>query len=62
VDRVAEIFDSFEDADRADEEYYASLIPQERLDVLLDLIERYRSSVGEDAERFARVDFGCGIR
>ena len=48
-------FDSFEEADRADAEYYASLTPQQRLDILLELVESYRKSLGETAERFERV-------
>jgi hypothetical protein len=55
VERVAQIFTSFAEADLADEEYYAALPPSERVDVLLALIERYRSTFGEAAERFERV-------
>lgn len=55
MERVAQIFRSFKDADRADEDYYASLSPQERLDIQLALIERYRSSLGQAAKRFERV-------
>ena len=55
VQRVAKIFHSFEDADRADEEYYANLTPQERLDILLDLIEQHRRSLGEPEKGLERV-------
>ena len=55
VDRVVQIFRSFEDADRADDEFYASLKPQERLDMLLELIEQHRGALGEAADRFERV-------
>ena len=55
LEYVAQVFRSFVDADRADEEYYAGLAPQERVDILLELIERYRSSLGQPAERFERV-------
>lgn len=55
MERVAQIFTSFADADRADEEYYATLAPSERVEILLALVERYRSSFGEAAERFERV-------
>ena len=55
LEHVAQVFRSFADADRADEEYYAGLAPQERVDILLELIERYRSSLGQPAERFERV-------
>jgi len=53
--RVAQVFHGFPDAERADEEYYALLSPRERVDILLELIERYRSSLGQAAERFERV-------
>jgi len=55
VDRTARIFTNFEDAERADEDYYASLSPNERVEVLLAIVEQYRSSLGESAERFERV-------
>jgi len=55
VEKVAKVFHSFEDADRADEEYYANLTPQERLDILLDLIEQHRRSLGEADQRLERV-------
>ena len=55
MERVAQVFGSFDEAERADDEYYASLTPEERLDILLAIIERYRSSLGESAERFERV-------
>jgi hypothetical protein len=49
------IFDSFEAADRADDEYYASLTPKERLDILLDLIASYQELLGDTAKRLERV-------
>jgi len=55
MERVVAVFDSFEDADRADVEYYATLRPEERLDILLDLIARHRESLGEAAQGFERV-------
>jgi hypothetical protein len=55
MDRVANVFSSFADAERADHEYYASLKPSQRVDILLDLIEHHRSSLGPAAERFERV-------
>lgn len=50
-----EKFDSFEDAERANRRYYHGLTPQERLDILLDLVAAYRETQGEAAKRFARV-------
>jgi hypothetical protein len=55
MDRTVRTFDSFEAADRADADQYAALSPAERVDILLDLIARYRESLGEAAERFERV-------
>jgi hypothetical protein len=55
VERVARVFTAFAEADQADEQYYATLDPSERVDIVLELIERYRSSLGETAERFERV-------
>jgi hypothetical protein len=49
---VAQVFHSFADAERADEEYYANLAPQERVDILRDLIDSYRSCLGEAAAGF----------
>jgi len=49
------IFRSFEEAERADSDYYASLSEQECLEILLDLVAAYRESVGETAERLERV-------
>lgn len=55
MERILNVFHSFDDADRADDEYYARLSPQQRLDLLLELIERHRRSLGNAAERFERV-------
>lgn len=37
MDKVVRIFDRFEDAERADAAYYASLTPHERISILLQL-------------------------
>ena len=58
VCRVTEgtrVFASFEAADEADDQFYAQLTPEERLDILLELTERERSALGEAANRFERV-------
>lgn len=49
------IFDSLEQAEQADDEYYASLTPTQRVEILLELVAQYRESLGEAAERFERV-------
>jgi hypothetical protein len=48
-------FGSMADADDADVAYYASLTPEERLELLLELIARYSEAQGEAAKGFARV-------
>lgn len=48
-------FQTLSEADSAEAEYYASLTPEQRLNILLELIEMYRSNQGEDSERFERV-------
>ena len=53
--RTARVFTSFEAAEQADVEYYASLTPEECLDIQLDIIAAYRESMGEAAEGFERV-------
>ena len=55
MERVAQVFRSFEEADEADHRFYASLTPEKRLDLLLELVERYRGDLGEAAERLERV-------
>jgi hypothetical protein len=55
VERVARVFSTFADADEADDEFYATLTPEARLGILLELIERERSALGQVAERFERV-------
>jgi len=55
MDRVAQLFATFDEAERADDGFYAHLAPEERLDLLLELVERYRGDLGETANRFERV-------
>ena len=55
MNRGIRIFRSFEAAEDADDQFYAQLTPEERLDLLLELTERERSTLGEAAERFERV-------
>ena len=54
IDPVVRKFSSFEEADKADREYYHSLTPQQRLEILYVLLERYRESYG-GSERLERV-------
>lgn len=55
MEKVLNIFNGFEEADRADDEYYASLSPQQRVDLLLDMVAAYRESLGETGQRLERV-------
>jgi len=54
VHREIKVFESLEEADRADAEYYSGLTPSERVDILLELVEKFRRSLGP-ADRFERV-------
>ena len=54
VEKVVQAFRSFEEADAADAAYYRSLTPQERLDILLELVRR-SGSIDEAECRLERV-------
>jgi hypothetical protein len=51
VEKVVRVFRSKAEAEEADREYYRSLTPKERVDVVIELVKRS----GPDAERFDRV-------
>ena len=53
--KKARVFSSFADADEAELQYYADLTPDERVEILLEIIRRHRESLGEPAQRFERV-------
>lgn len=55
MERVVQVFSSLAEADRFEEECYASLTPSERVEILLDLIAQHRSALGPAADRFERV-------
>ncbi len=55
MEKVIQAFNSFEEADEAEIAYYASLSPNERVNILLGIIAAYRESQGEAANRFERV-------
>ncbi len=48
-------FETLSEADSAEAEYYAALTPEERLNILLELIAMTRSDQDEDSQRFERV-------
>ena len=53
--RVVQKFASFAESARAEREYHASLSPQQRLDLLLELIARQQEEQDEAVQRCARV-------
>ena len=48
-------FDSHAAADAADRAFYRSLTPEQRLDILLELVHRYREGFDEAGKGFQRV-------
>jgi hypothetical protein len=61
VERTLEIFESFEAAGRADHAYYASLTPQERLDLVLVLSRRLWEQTDGPPSRLERVHRGVDL-
>ena len=56
MQKTITVLRSFEDADRAEKEYYRRLTPQERLEILLELNARWlRRDDAEPSEGLARV-------
>jgi hypothetical protein len=59
MEKVVRKYASFEEADEADREYYASLTPEERAQLFLELLELRTLSptygASERLERVARV-------
>jgi hypothetical protein len=49
MERVVRKFSSHAQSDRADREYYLSLTPQQRMEIMLELVARYRESFGDEA-------------
>lgn len=52
--KVARWFNSHEEAEKAEREYYFSLTPQQRIDILLELMRRYYGHP-KRLERVARI-------
>ena len=50
-----QVFHSFAEAEEAERRYYASLTPQQRLDLQLEIIARHREALGQTDERLERV-------
>jgi hypothetical protein len=53
--RVVKKFGAFEEQQKADRAYYRSLTPQQRLDILLEMIETYRDGLDEAERGLTRV-------
>ena len=53
--RTVRKFSSFRESERADREYYYSLTPEQRIDILLELVARYRKEHSDAPEGFKRV-------
>ena len=47
-------FASHEEADKADREYYRSLTPERRVEILLELVETYSNASAKGFERVYR--------
>jgi hypothetical protein len=55
LERVAERFPDFESADQATLQYYHSLTPAQRIDILLELIHRAHENDHATEQGLARV-------
>jgi hypothetical protein len=55
MERTVAKFSSHREADKATLDYYRSLSPQQRLDILLEMVESSRKEGDAAAERFERV-------
>jgi hypothetical protein len=56
VEKMARIFSSFAEADKADRESYQSFTPEQRLEMLCDLIaSAYPDEIKQRLERVCRV-------
>ncbi len=57
MEKIAQTFRSFEEADKADAAYYRSLTPAQRLDILLELVKegQPRHEAERGLERVYRI-------
>lgn len=53
--KVVHKFASHAEADAANRAYHRSLTPEQRLEILFELIHRYREGFDEASKRFQRV-------
>lgn len=54
------VFHSHQEADEADEAFYASLTPQERLDIMVELVGRLQSGTKQGLARVYRLSHRSG--
>lgn len=55
MEKVARIFRSFEEAEEADRRFYASLTPQQRLDMMIELLDFRGFDSNGASQRLERV-------
>jgi hypothetical protein len=55
IERTVQKFSSHEEAERAEREYYDSLSPEQRVEILLELMNRARDLNDPASQRLERV-------
>ena len=55
MDKTVRKFKTFEEADQAEREYYRSLSPEERLRILLELVQQANDDTSKGFERVYRI-------
>jgi hypothetical protein len=55
MERRVQVFRSFDEAEHADDAYYGSLTPQQRVDLLLELVAAWKEGFGDAGQGLARV-------
>jgi uncharacterized protein YdeI (YjbR/CyaY-like superfamily) len=56
VEKAVSVFQSFAEAEKADREYYRSLTPERRLEILFDLVQSQQPDEADQRlERVCRV-------
>jgi hypothetical protein len=55
IERTVQKFSSHDEAERAEREYYNSLSPEQRVEVLLELMNRARDLTDPASQRIERV-------
>jgi hypothetical protein len=53
--KVAKVFSSHAEADKADREYYLSLTPKQRMDILLELVQQAQDEAEPEFKRVYRI-------